>query len=88
MKRIRTQRPRARRERPGREALPPDPRDPDIVRAKALARAWQSPSAGSGPCCHGSALLSGHIKDYPSGFRVLTGVLLDSVPVRPPLGIP
>ncbi len=39
VKRIRTHRPRARRERPGREALPPDPRDPDIVRAKALARA-------------------------------------------------
>ena len=39
MKRIRTHKPKARRERPGREALPPDPRDPDIVRAKALARA-------------------------------------------------
>ena len=39
MKRIRTQRPRARRERSWREALPPDPRDPDVVRAKALARA-------------------------------------------------
>lgn len=39
MKRIRMQRPKARRERPGREALPPDPRDPDVVRAKALARA-------------------------------------------------
>jgi hypothetical protein len=23
---------------PGHEALPPDPRDPDLVRAKALAR--------------------------------------------------
>jgi hypothetical protein len=39
VKRIRIQKPRARRERPGHEALPPDPRDPDIVRAKALARA-------------------------------------------------
>ncbi len=39
MKRIRIQKPRARRERPWREALPPDPRDPDIVQAKALARA-------------------------------------------------
>ena len=38
MKQTRIQRPRARRERPWREALPPDPRDPDIVRAKALAR--------------------------------------------------
>ena len=39
MKRIRIQRPRARRERDWGEALPPDPRDPDVVRAKALARA-------------------------------------------------
>ena len=39
MKRILTQRPRTQREHPWREALPPDPRDPDIVRAKALARA-------------------------------------------------
>jgi len=36
---IRIHRPRARRERPWHEALPPDPRDPDVVRAKALARA-------------------------------------------------
>ena len=39
MKRIRIQRPKARRERDWGEALPPDPRDPDVVRAKALARA-------------------------------------------------
>jgi hypothetical protein len=39
MKRLRIQRPRARRERDWGEALPPDPRDPDVVRAKALARA-------------------------------------------------
>jgi hypothetical protein len=39
VKRICIQRTRARRERLGREALPPDPRDPDVVRAKALARA-------------------------------------------------
>jgi len=37
MKRIRIQRPRARRERDWGEALPPDPRDPDVVRVKALA---------------------------------------------------
>ncbi len=35
MKQIRAERPRARRERPWREALPADPRDPDIMRAKA-----------------------------------------------------
>jgi len=39
MKRIRTVRPRIRRERPWLEDLPADPRDPDVVRAKALARA-------------------------------------------------
>jgi len=36
---IRMHRQRARRERPWQEALPPDPRDPDVVRAKALTRA-------------------------------------------------
>jgi hypothetical protein len=39
VKQIRIHRARARRERPGQEALPLDPRDPDVVRAKALARA-------------------------------------------------
>jgi hypothetical protein len=38
VKRIRIDRPRARRERPWREVLPADPRDPDVVRAKTLAR--------------------------------------------------
>jgi hypothetical protein len=36
---IRIHRPRVRRERPWHEVLPSDPRDPDVVRAKALARA-------------------------------------------------
>jgi hypothetical protein len=39
MKRIHTGRPRIRRERPWAEDLPADPRDPDVVRAKALTRA-------------------------------------------------
>jgi len=39
VKQIRTHRPRVRRERPWHEVLPPDPRDPDVVQAKALARA-------------------------------------------------
>ena len=34
VKRIRIDRPRARRERPWREVLPADPRDPDVVRPK------------------------------------------------------
>ena len=38
MKLIRIERRRARSERPGPEELSPDPRDPDIVRAKALTR--------------------------------------------------
>jgi hypothetical protein len=39
MKRIRAVRPRIRRERVWTEEMPADPRDPDVVRAKALARA-------------------------------------------------
>ena len=39
MKRIHTVAPRIRRERGWPEDLPADPRDPDVVRAKALARA-------------------------------------------------
>jgi len=41
VKRIRIDRHRARRERPWREVLPPDPRDRDVVRVKPLARAAQ-----------------------------------------------
>jgi len=43
MKRIRTSRPRIRRERSWPEDLPADPRDPDVVRAKALARPAHRP---------------------------------------------
>ena len=73
---------------PGVRPFRPTREIPTSSGPKRSAPGRQSPSAGSGPCCHGSALLSGRIKDYLSGFRVLTGVLLDSVPVRPPLGIP
>jgi hypothetical protein len=38
MKRTRIERRRVRSERPWLEELSPDPRDPDLVRAKALAR--------------------------------------------------
>ena len=38
MKRVRTQKPRIRRGRSWLEILPADPRDPDVVRAKALTR--------------------------------------------------
>jgi hypothetical protein len=39
MQRIRIQRPKVRRGRPWRGVLPPDPRDPEILRAKAVGRA-------------------------------------------------
>jgi hypothetical protein len=39
MKPVRTQKPRIRRGRAGPEILPADLRDPDVVRAKALAHA-------------------------------------------------
>ena len=38
MNRVRIQKPRIRRGRAWVEILPADPRDPDVVRAKALAR--------------------------------------------------
>lgn len=42
MKRTRIRRPRVRSGRPWPEELAPDPRDPDIARAKALARTARS----------------------------------------------
>jgi hypothetical protein len=39
MKQIRTERPKQRRDRADAEIFPLDPRDPDIVRAKAPGRA-------------------------------------------------
>jgi hypothetical protein len=42
MKRVRTQKPRVRRGRSWLEILPADPRDPDVVRAKALAHAHRA----------------------------------------------
>lgn len=38
MKHIRIQRPKVRRQRPGREVVPLGPRDPEVLRAKALGR--------------------------------------------------
>lgn len=38
MKQVRAKKSRCRSEQPWDEALPADPRDPDIMRAKALAR--------------------------------------------------
>ena len=47
MKQIRVSRPRRRRDRADAEIFPLDPRDPDIVRAKALSRGPQRPTAKS-----------------------------------------
>lgn len=38
VERIRIHRPRVRRERPWHEVHPPGPRDPEVLRAKAVAR--------------------------------------------------
>ena len=46
MKRIRTSAPRIWRDRRWPEDLPDDPRDPDVVRAKALARAGRPAHPG------------------------------------------
>jgi hypothetical protein len=48
MKRSRVYRPRIRRERARTEDPPTDPRDPDVVRAKALARARPTGSSRAG----------------------------------------
>ena len=45
MKRIRAGRPRIGRKRVWTEEMPADPRDPDVVRAKALTRARRTGSS-------------------------------------------
>ena len=45
MKRIRAGRPGIRRERAWTEEMPAGPRDPDVVRAKALTRARRTGSS-------------------------------------------
>jgi hypothetical protein len=47
MKQIRAERPKRRRDRADSEIFSLDPRDPDIVRAKALSRAARTPTAKS-----------------------------------------
>ena len=48
VKRIRTQKLRARRERPGREALPPGPRDPGVVRGASAMLGGSPGDQGAG----------------------------------------
>lgn len=45
MKRIRAGRPGIRRKRVWTDEMPTDPRDPDVVRAKALTRAQRTGSS-------------------------------------------
>jgi hypothetical protein len=45
MKGIRIERPKSRRERPWLDPLPLDPRDPDVLRVKAISRT-QNASGG------------------------------------------
>jgi hypothetical protein len=47
MKQIRVERPKHRRDRADADVFPRDPRDPDIVRAKAVARSARRPAAKS-----------------------------------------
>jgi hypothetical protein len=47
MKRVRVDKPRIRRKRDWAEDLPADPRDPDVVRAKALTRVRPTGSSPS-----------------------------------------
>jgi hypothetical protein len=63
MKRIRTGTPRIRRERRWPEDLPGDPRDPDVVRAKALARARLT----------GSSRTTGSLGEHDAPGRDRTG---------------
>ena len=59
MKRIRVAKPRTRRERAWTEDLPTDPRDPDVVRAKARARARPAGSSRADQAQQGNAASPG-----------------------------
>jgi hypothetical protein len=51
VKRIRIDKPRIRRDRGWLEVLPADPRDPDVIRVKALARSRLADSPRSNRAC-------------------------------------
>jgi hypothetical protein len=60
MKRLHAGRPRIRRGRLWPEDLPADPRDPDVVRAKVLARARLTGSSRTSRAYRGEHDASGH----------------------------
>jgi len=59
MKRIAASAPRIRRARRWPEELPDDPRDPDVVRAKALARARTAGSSQASRAAEAAAMRPG-----------------------------
>jgi len=62
----RIRRPGVRRERPWPEVLPPDPRDPDVVRAPALARAATQLAEGRAADCSTSRGITGSSAGMPT----------------------
>lgn len=68
MKRVRIHRPGPQREPSWRQELPAGPRDPDVVQAKALARAGRP---GQGTAGHAARTAGGHGR--PDYARPATG---------------
>jgi hypothetical protein len=79
MKQIRIERPRIRREHPGREVLPRDARDPDVVRAKALARGRKLRRHSPGETAR--SLSTGPVLGVAAGTKVVS--TLRSSPTEP-----
>ena len=69
MERVRTHKPRVRRGRPWLEVLPADPRNPDVVRAKALAHAQRADPMSAAQPEPGTARQAG--RDRPALLRAL-----------------
>jgi len=89
MKRIRADRPRIRRKRIWTEDVPADPRDPDVVRAKALTHAtakwpWLADLAGPGRHVLRLSYGRGDGSDLPTG-DIRSVALADAAEL---LGIP
>ena len=69
MKRVRTQKPRIRRGRSWLEVLPADPRNPDVVMAKALAHVRRAGPMSAAQPEPGTARQAG--RDRPALLRAL-----------------
>ncbi len=79
MQRIGIHRHRVRRERPWHEVLPPGPRDPDVVGAKALARAGGRAGGRTARLSRSPrpAEMAGFVPDFESKAKNLTAALAD-----------